>query len=67
MIEVKINGEKREIANKLSLTELLENLSLPTERLAIELNKEVIRKKQWNETFVAPNDVIEIIHFVGGG
>ncbi len=67
MIDVKINGEMRQISTGLSVTELIKNLSMTNEKLAIELNKEVVRKKNWDETLVNPNDVIEIIHFVGGG
>ena len=67
MINVIINGETREIPNEVNLKELLEKLSLPNERVAIELNKEVVRKKDWETTAVSDADKIEIIHFVGGG
>jgi thiamine biosynthesis protein ThiS len=66
-MKVFINGEKRDIPNEVNLSELLKNLSLPSERIAIELNKEVVRKKDWENVRVADADKIEIIHFVGGG
>ncbi len=66
-MKVFINGEKRHIPNEVNLSELLKNLSLPSERIAIELNKEVVRKKDWENVRVADADKIEIIHFVGGG
>lgn len=62
-----VNGEKKEIAGNLNLTGLLEHLSLPDERIAVELNKEVVRKKDWDTIKVNDADQIEIIHFVGGG
>ncbi len=66
-MQVLINGEKRKIENELSLLELLEKFELPTTRIAIELNKDVIRKKDWEIIKISDADKIEIIHFVGGG
>ena len=66
-MKVFINGETKEIPNEVNLSELLKNLSLPSERIAIELNKEVVRKRDWENIKVAAADKIEIIHFVGGG
>lgn len=66
-MRVFINGETKEIDKELNLTELLENLSLPRERIAVELNKEVVRKKDWETIRVKDADKIEIVHFVGGG
>jgi thiamine biosynthesis protein ThiS len=66
-MKVFINGETREINQQLNLRELLEKLDLPQERVAVELNKEVIRKKDWEMVKIAEADKIEIIHFVGGG
>ncbi|MGI9056488.1 MAG: sulfur carrier protein ThiS [Pyrinomonadaceae bacterium] len=66
-MQVLINGEKRTIENELNLRELLEKLELPTTRIAIELNKDVIRKKDWETIKISDADKIEIIHFVGGG
>jgi thiamine biosynthesis protein ThiS len=62
-----VNGEKKDIAIETNLFELLKSLDLPTERVAIELNKEVVRRKNWETTKVKDADKIEIVHFVGGG
>ena len=64
---IEINGEAKDIPGELSLNELLEYLSMPSRLLAIELNKEVVRRKDWEIRRVKDADVIEIIHFVGGG
>lgn len=67
MIEIQINGEKKQIESEVNLTKLLEILSMPNERIAIELNKEVVRKKDWENIQIKDSDKIEIVHFVGGG
>lgn len=67
MISVRINGEEREVPSDLALTHLLEHLSLPTGRIAIELNREVVRRAEWLERIVRDGDRIEVVHFVGGG
>jgi thiamine biosynthesis protein ThiS len=64
---ITINGEKKEIQTDVNLSQLLENLSLAKERIAIELNKTVVRKKDWESIKINDADRIEIVHFVGGG
>ena len=66
-MKVFVNGETKEIAENFNLIALLKHLSLPDERIAIELNKEVVRKKDWESIEINDADKIEIIHFVGGG
>ncbi len=66
-MKVFINGETKEIAEQFNLLELLREFSLPSERIAIELNKEVVRKKDWESIAIKDADRIEIVHFVGGG
>ena len=66
-MQLQINGEAREVANELKLSELVDELSLAPERVAIELNQKVVRRNQWAETTLADDDRIEIVHFVGGG
>ena len=62
-----INGEARELVGVSTIAGLLDALELPKQRVAIELNKQVIRKQDWDSTNVADNDKIEVVHFVGGG
>jgi len=66
-LRVQINGEAREVADELKLSELVKELSLAPERVAIELNQKVVRRTQWPATMLAEGDRIEIVHFVGGG
>ena len=66
-MKVFINGETKEISKQFNLLELLKEFSLPSERIAIELNREVVRKKDWESILINDADKIEIVHFVGGG
>lgn len=66
-MRVHINGETREVPDNLSLEGLIAHLALAPERLAVEHNREVVRRADWAATVVSDEDRIEIIHFVGGG
>lgn len=66
-MKVYINGETKEIPAQLNLLQLLKEFSLPSERVAIELNKQVVRKKDWESILINDADKIEVVHFVGGG
>jgi len=66
-MKVIINGEAKEISDELNLSGLLKHFSLPQERIAIELNKQVVRKKDWENITINDGDKLEVIHFVGGG
>jgi sulfur carrier protein len=67
MVTIVLNGEKKEIEAEVTLDRLLDLFSLPKQRVAVERNKAVVRKSDWPSTRVNDNDVIEVIHFVGGG
>ncbi|MBK7706431.1 MAG: sulfur carrier protein ThiS [Acidobacteria bacterium] len=66
-MKVTVNGESRELAADVSLLQMLRELELPTARVAIELNREVVRKRDWESITIKDADRIEIVHFVGGG
>lgn len=66
-MKIFINGETKEISGETNLIDLLEHFSLPTARIAVELNKQVVRRKDWETIKINDADKIEIIHFVGGG
>ena len=67
MIYVTINGQEKKTGKDTLLASLIDELDLPDSRIAVELNKMVIRKRDWSETVVSDRDVVEIVHFVGGG
>lgn len=64
---VKINGKEMEIPQNLNIRELLEYLNIKTNYVAVELNKEIVKRSQWEQTFLQENDILEIVTFVGGG
>lgn len=66
-MRVYVNGEPREINQPLTLAELVAELDLPPARIAIELNRAVVRRNDWSATTLDDEDRIEIVHFVGGG
>ena len=66
-MRITINGEVKELEGQVSLDRLLELFSLPSQRVAVELNREVVRRKDWETITVKDADTIEIVHFVGGG
>jgi len=66
-VRVNVNGEPREVEAGTTVARLVELLALAPERLAVELNREVLRRAHWPETELAEGDRVEIVHFVGGG
>ena len=66
-IKIKINGKINKIDDKTKLSDLIKNLKVPLKKVAIELNREIVDKKNLNKINLKDNDKIEIVHFIGGG
>jgi len=66
-IQVVINGEPREVPDSLNVVALLAHLGITAERVAIERNRDILPRANWQRTLVQPGDSYEIVHFVGGG
>ncbi len=62
-----INGESRVVSLAESLGALIEQLGMKSDRVAIELNREIVPREQWAVTPLQDGDRLEIVHFVGGG
>lgn len=62
-----INGESREFSSVSTLYDLVAQLGMKPDRLAIELNRELVRRDRWSTTQLKDDDKLEIVHFVGGG
>lgn len=62
-----INGEPRTFEALSTLATLIDALSLKGDRVAVELNREIVPRLQWESTPVKDGDKLEIVHFVGGG
>jgi sulfur carrier protein len=66
-MKVRVNGENREIGNGISVAQLLEQLQLRPGRVVIELNRDIVSREKHSSTLLKEGDVLEIVHFVGGG
>jgi sulfur carrier protein len=66
-MEVTVNGEPRDVPEGLTVRALVAHLGLDEGPVAVELNRAVVPRALHAEQVVAPGDVIEIVHFVGGG
>ena len=66
-IKIRVNGKIKTIIDKLTVAELIKDLKIPLNKVAIELNKEIVNKKKINKIRFRNNDIIEIVHFIGGG
>jgi sulfur carrier protein len=67
MIEIVVNGDPRQVPPGTTITGLLAILSIPPERVAVELDRAIIKNIFWSQTELRPGAQIEIVHFVGGG
>lgn len=66
-MEIIVNGDRRTVPDNLTVEALLEFLQMRSSRVAIERNREILPRAQWQATQVQPNDSFEIVQFVGGG
>ncbi len=66
-IEVTVNGESRSIPYGLTVIQLLEWLKVEPARVAVELNRSIVRQTEWQATLVESGARLEIVQFVGGG
>ena len=66
-IEIRLNGESQTLPVSLNVVQMLEFLGLPKERVAVERNRALVPKADWERIIVSPGDELEVVHFVGGG
>ena len=66
-MEILINGEVRQVQVQTSLEALIRSLELKQDRVAVELNRQIVRRDRWAKTELHDQDRLEIVHFVGGG
>ena len=62
-----INGKEQSFGDSLNLAQLVEQLGMKGDRVAVELNREIVPRAHWTETTLSDGDKLEIVHFVGGG
>ena len=66
-IKISVNGKKAFLKDKETLLRLIQDMNIPLNKVAIELNKEIVNKKKLNNIKLSNNDKVEIVHFIGGG
>ncbi len=67
MIQINVNGEKKECPIGTSVSEILESLDIDNRYVAVELNLKIVPRTQFSEKRLQENDSLEIVTFVGGG
>ncbi len=67
MITIHLNGKTQESPQGMTLSSLVEFLKLPGDRVAVELNLEIVPRRAWDQTVLRTGDRLEVVHFVGGG
>ena len=67
IITITVNGESREVPDGGSVKGLLEHLGVRGDRVAVEMNRHIVYKRDWETTQVVPGAQVEIVEFVGGG
>ena len=66
-IKIIVNGKQIKVNAKFSIKNVIDKLKMPIGKVAIELNREIINKKNINKIFLKTGDKVEIVHFIGGG
>jgi sulfur carrier protein len=66
-MKIHINGEEKEIVDGLNIAALLDELQIRPGRVVVELNRIIISHDAQKSTLLKEGDVLEIVHFVGGG
>lgn len=66
-MEVTVNGERRTVPDGTTVLGLLQLLELDPSRVAVELDREIVKASRWAETRLRPDARVEIVQFVGGG
>ncbi len=62
-----INGEARSFNSPLNISAMLQELGMKPDRVAVELNRQIVARDQWPQAALRDGDRLEIVHFVGGG
>jgi len=71
-MKLHINGEESDLETpappaEFTIAALIESLAMKSDRVAVELNREIAPRDRWSQTVLKDGDWLEIVHFVGGG
>ena len=65
--KIQLNGNPYEINNSTNLDELLNKLKIQKNKVAIEVNGQIVEKDKYSNLILSKDDKVEIVHFIGGG
>lgn len=66
-MQIVINGESKTVSEQLTAQQLLQELGIAEQKLALEVNEEIVPRSTFSEYLIQPGDIVEIIHAIGGG
>jgi len=66
-MKIQLNGEPREVADGTTLSELLAELEMTQQRIAVEINLNIIPRSQHAQTLLQADDKVELVRAIGGG
>ncbi len=66
-MELTVNGETRQLAQPLSVAQLVAKLGMAERRIALELNGEILPRSEFGQTLLTGGDTLEIVQAIGGG
>jgi sulfur carrier protein len=66
-MKITLNGEKKEVPNNVTILGLLEVLKIQNQRVAVELNLEIVKKDKYDATVLKEGDSLEVVSFMAGG
>ena len=64
---IRLNGQDRKVPLGTTIAGLLANLGVSRDRVAVEVDREIVRRADWEGTQLSPGVAVEVVHFVGGG
>jgi sulfur carrier protein len=66
-MQIVINGESKIVSESLTAQQLLQELGIVEQKLALEVNEEIVPRSTFSRHVIQPGDIVEIIHAIGGG
>ena len=66
-MRITINGEEQQVPEGLTASELVERIGLADQRIALEVNREIVPRSEYAQTRLAEGDRVEIVRAIGGG
>ncbi len=67
LIEISLNGSSHQLGAQLSVAELVANLNLTGQAIAVAVNRNVIARQRWEETRLHAHDQVDVVRAIGGG